>query len=205
VTVSIIYPDLSEIGGIGHPSAGNMRSILERDVPQIKTPAAIIYLANMENAIKTVLAENEWSHLRRTLNWHNLHGGDHPIDLWYKAFPFKTLVGPIEEWSCKYPKHWSSTFGCGAGYEEGFPRLNDHCKASNAYLMLFRVKKDMLTNRKLNRFKDIRYTCVFQTDTAYYFANGFPPTKWKGKDWEHSYWKRTKHYDCQKHFEINEF
>ena len=205
MSVSIIYPDLSEIGGIGHPSGHQMESILCESAPKIKTPAAIFYIASMEDAAKHAAERLGWTHLRRTLNWHNLHGGDHPMDLWYKAFPFKTLVGPIKRWSRQYPKHWSSTFGCGAGYEKGFPRLNDHCKASNAYLMLFRVKKDMLTDRKLNRFKDIRYTCVFQTDTAYYFANGFPPTKWKGKDWEHSYWKRTKHYDCQKHFEINEF
>jgi hypothetical protein len=183
-----------------------MQENLTVAVPQIKTPAAIIYLGNMEDEVKRVLEKNEWIHLRRTLNWHNMHGGDHPMDLWYKAFPFKTIIGPIpRRKSPQYPRHWSSIFGCGAGYEEGFPRLNDHCVASNAYLMLFRVTKDMLTDRKLNRFKDIRYTCVFQTDTAYYFANGFPPTKWRSIDWEHSYWERTKHYDCKRHCEIPEY
>jgi len=194
VSQTVIYQDLTEIGQIGTPSVGGMRSILMREEPLVKTPAAIIYLACQEPGPTEVLVEHGWTNLRRTLNWHNWHAGDRQLDLWYKTFPFSTIVGPIPAWSRRYKKHCSSCYGCGSGYLEGFPSLNHYLAAPEAYLMLYRVLKSKLSPRKLGRFKDIHFSCVFQTDTAFYFANGFPPAKWKGLTWERKYWLRTRKY-----------
>jgi hypothetical protein len=193
--------DLTEVGGdLGTYFYKTMKPKFLKMLREEKvtTPAAILVTASAQPWVREALAEHGWVNYRVTLNWHTAHVGDRTMRLWHKSYP-TNVPTPKDKfklsWTPRYHEQKSSGFGCGFGYGSGKPTVMGTWKNSDLYFRLFRVEKSTrITPNDEKKFRSINFKPIFETCEAVYYCNGFPPSKWKGNEWERKYWTRKLHH-----------
>jgi len=187
------YNDLTEVNGLrchGRGPAGEVLDalgslqLLEKE---IKTYIAFTDVkATNYPASKVLMDAAGWTVAKKTLDWHFWHGGDAEVNLYYKLFPNnksdikdkRVRAGGI------YPDHRSLAGSCSMGLIDNLTK--DWLQSPSypeRYLTLIRLDRKR-TQEEVAKMKYFRYTKVFESDVARYFANGWKPEEWIQRDGE---------------------
>jgi len=181
--VTQLYQDLTEVTGFwGYNRDGGDMDTVDK---QIKTPAAICTVGYGYAENKKMLVKAGWTHIKSTSNWHSVHNGDKLIELYFKLFPEnetkgKPNVNALEGTRRTWQDHQTLSGGCDIGCSSDWDRF---CKMQygNRYLYLQRVLRKTLTQKQARLLGANRFTHLFSTDVAHYFAPCFSPEQWKDK------------------------
>ena len=193
------YNDLTEVNNLRTYSRGSAGEVLD----------SLTSLQNLEKTIKTYIAFTDvkptnypataelmdkcgWKIATKTLDWHDWHGGDCELRLYYKLFPenVSDLKNKQDRGPCTYSCHQSLSGSCSMGLVNGLDKKKWLISKNNPhkYLTLIRLDRKR-TKEEVAEMRYYRYKLVFKSDVARYFANGWLPEEWPGKVAEKSWWE----------------
>ena len=196
------YNDLTEICGLRYSdigenhyySQGDCSETLAKLETQIKTRIAFTDVkSNYPETIK-MMDKAGWKVAKRTLDWHKVHKGDHEVRLYYKIFPDNKsdLTDKRTRQTGTYPDHHSLSGSCSMGLIDNLGK--DWLQSPGypeRYLTLIRLTRKR-TKQEVAKMKYFRYSLVFESDIARYFANGWKFDDFLGRDEEKDWWKAGK-------------
>lgn len=200
------YNDLTEINGLRYGGHGRYEGYGQEAKKVLPLAEA---LAEAEKKIKTRIAFTDvktsypatikmmdaagWKIARKTLDWHDSHGGDSELRLYYKIFPEnKSDVDDKQtRKSSTYNCHHSLNGSCSMGLWDKLDAdwiVNMQARYQpERYLTLIRLDRKR-TKEEIAKMRYYRYRLVFRSDVARYFANGWEPDAWMGKEKEKAFW-----------------
>lgn len=186
------YNDLTEINGLRHGISYNYgcSKTLAKIEKDIKT--RIAFSDVKKSHVETIKLMNEagWKIARKTCDWHAVHKGDYELRLYYKIFP-ENISDPKDNRKRQqgtYSCHRSLSGSCSMGLIDNLNK--DWLKSPvypTRYLTLIRLDRKR-TKEEIAKMRYFRYELVFKSDVARYFANGWLPDEWPGRDEEHNWW-----------------
>jgi hypothetical protein len=189
------YNDLTEINNLrsyyGHNSDLEALKEIEK---QVKTYVCFSDVKLCYPGTIELMDKAGWKVAKKTCDWHQVHGGDSELRLYYKLFPNnksdindkRTRAGGT------YPDHRSLAGSCSMGLIDNIGA--DWLKSPGypeRYLTLVRLTRKR-TKEEIAKMRYFHYTLVFKSDVARYFANGWHPDKWPGYIQEHSFWNTAE-------------
>lgn len=213
--ISVPYPDITEIGKLMskakvgerllYVSTPTIEECLVDAEEKVQTELAFVHIPEYEagsgsysesyTPVIAALQKQNWELVSKTLNWHRLHRGDHPIALWMKKFPAKTnIFGPLPNRKIHITPGYAVDgenvvfgFGCGGRLTEGLTKkfkLTRH-KA----LTLLRIPRTtVLEAVDYTWLSQHRYRATYGTRMAQYFVNGWHPGSYL-EEKERGYWE----------------
>src|SRR5258708_9529968 len=191
------YNDLTEINHLRYgiksgysASSVDLMDDLEKIEKQIKTRIAFTDVKTSYPETIKMMDKAGWKIARKTLDWHVVHRGDSELRLYYKIFP-ENNSDPKDKQKREagtYLCHRSLAGSCSMGLIDNLGA--DWLKSPGypeRYLTLIRLDRKR-TKKEIAKMRYFRYRLVFKSDVARYFANGWHPDEYMGRDKEHEWW-----------------
>lgn len=152
------------------------------------------YLYQTYKKCQDLLQENGWWCIAKTLNWHRLHNGDHPIGLWIKKLDGKPNVwGPLKDRKRHISPAYNVAgenvvfgFGCGGRLVDGLTK--EFKSTRHKALTLLRIPiEQSLSVKDFAWLRKYNYRSVISTKLANYYVNGWHPSQYN-EQYERAYW-----------------
>lgn len=205
--IYVPYTDISEFGQLGANSLPgeerytysnrSLDEALKLAEKAIKTPLAFAHLPANSSETKNRLLKHGWKDAGSILNWHQAHGGDHSMTIYYKRFDNPPLAkspgSPYRK--SMYPCHHSFVYGCGGRITE-LDKLIDHGIGYgwHRFLTLLRLPKEdkiSASTRKWLEAMHFRVIPGMETEVAEYMMNGWDTEEWT-ESFEMAFWGKFK-------------
>jgi len=186
------YNDLTEINCLRKYAGQTFEEAIKAQEALIKTRIVFTDAKDSYETPKLLLAAG-WKIAKKTLDWHDFHGGDAGVNLFYKIFPDN--VSDLNDKQTRKPStytcHHSLSGSCSMGLWDKLDKdwiVNmDGRYYPERYITLLRIDRKR-TKEEIAKMRYYRYYRVFKSDVARYFCNGWKPNNWPGAIGDRAFW-----------------